>query len=163
VVSFPFLSGDDMPRFSGEYDEQFEVGLPVDKVKAHFGDLDTIVANYGPLQAHRKLDPETLELTLIPRAEKGVSFAGKYSCKYTWPSENVLKWETVGTGNMWSNGRAEFSAVGDSRTRVSYSQRMETEMQVNSLLAKVIRPIVNTEIKKGVREYLGRMRSSLKA
>lgn len=152
-----------MPRFSGEYEEQFEVPVSIDRAKAHFGDLDTIIANYGPLQAHRKVDAETLELTLIPRAEKGVSFAGKYTCKYTWPSENVLKWETLGQGNMWSTGRAEFSAVGDSRTRVSYSQTMETEMQVNSLLAKVIRPIVNTEIKKGVRDYLGRMRATLKA
>jgi hypothetical protein len=51
--------------------------------------------------------------------------------------------------------------LSDTRTQVVYSQRMETEMQVNALLAKVIAPIVNSEIRKGVKDYLERMRRSL--
>lgn len=149
-----------MPRFAGEYDETFEVPAPLEVAKAHFGSLDAIVANYGPIQSSRKIDESTLEITLVPRSEKGVTFAGKYACRYTWDGD-TLTWNTTVTQNMWSSGRARFSRIGDTRTQVVYSQRMETEMQVNSLLAKVIAPIVNNEIRKGVKEYLERMRRSL--
>jgi hypothetical protein len=149
-----------MPRFAGEYDETFEVAAPLDVAKGHFGSLDAIVANYGPIQSSRRIDPDTLEITLVPRSEKGVTFNGKYACRYTWDGD-TLTWTTTATQNMWSTGRARFVRLSDTRTQVVYSQRMETEMQVNALLAKVIAPIVNSEIRKGVKDYLERMRRSL--
>jgi hypothetical protein len=90
----------------------------------------------------------------------GVTFNGKYACRYTWDGD-TLTWTTTATQNMWSTGRARFVRLSDTRTQVVYSQRMETEMQVNALLAKVIAPIVNREIAKGVGGYLDRVKESL--
>jgi hypothetical protein len=58
---------------------------------------------------------------------------------------------------MWSTGTATFSEVGGDRTRIEFVQTIETDMQVNRLLAKVIKPIVSREITKGAKEYLSRM------
>jgi hypothetical protein len=150
-----------MPRFSGEYEETFTVDAPIERVTRHFSNVDTIVANYGPLKGHQRVDDMTVTLTLVPRSEKGVTFAGEYTCRYTFPSANTLQWETIRTTNMWSSGKADFIAEGPNRTRVVYRQRIETEMQVNALLGKMISPIVSSEIRSGVKSYLERMRKSV--
>lgn len=152
-----------MARFEGAYEETFTVDFPIAVVEAHFGDLDTIAANYGPLARHEKIGDDTLHLILVPKSEKGVTFNGAQKCRWQRPSAGLLTWDTTETKNMWSKGRATFTAVGDNRTRVHFSQHITTEMQVNRLLGKVIQPIVKREIAKGVKEYLERMRRALRA
>jgi len=150
-----------MPRFKGDYSETFVVDAPIDKAKGHFADMATIAANYGGLQSHRIIDDATLQLTLIPKSEAGVTFHGAYTGVYRFSAPDVLEWSTSDTKNMWSNGRARFVAVDDRRTRVEFSQKIECEMQVNMLLGKIIQPIVTREINQGVKGYLERMRASL--
>lgn len=149
-----------MPRFSGEYRETFTVDAPIDRVKAHFADLPTIAANYGGLAGHEIHDAHEITFVLEPKSEKGVTFNGRYRGRYEFTSPDTLEWRTVDTKNMWSSGRARFVAVGD-RTRVEFSQHVETEMEVNRLLAKLIGPIVSREINAGTKGYLERMRRSL--
>jgi hypothetical protein len=149
-----------MARFAGEYEESFVVDAPAERVRAHFGNFDAIAANYGGLLRHQKIDASTMHLVLEPRSEKGVTFNGEYTCRYSWPNESTLTWETVKTANLWSQGRAVFTADGPNRTRVQYQQRIECEMQVNALLGKVVAPIVSLQIRNGVKTYLERMRRS---
>ncbi len=149
-----------MPKFNGEYTETFTLNAPIEACKAHFSDLETIAANYGGLVSHT-IDGETITFVLEPKSEKGVTFNGKYSCIYEFTSENLLEWRTTKTENMWSTGSAKFTAVGD-QTRVQFRQHIETDMQVNRLLAKVISPIVTREINNGTKGYIERMRSTLK-
>lgn len=149
-----------MPKFSGEYRETVTVNAPIEVAKAHFADLKTIARNYGDLQSHEIHDEAEITFTLVPKSEKGVTFHGQYRARYEFDGESRLTWRTVDTRNMWSTGSATFSAAGPERTRVAFVQKIETEMQVNRLLGKVIKPIVAHEITKGAREYLARMAKS---
>lgn len=149
-----------MPRFSGEYTETFTLNHPIERCKAHFADLETIAKHYGALDSHTIADGE-ITFVLEPKSEKGVTFNGKYRAVYEFTSDDVLEWRTVETKNMWSTGRARFTALGDDRTRVEFRQHVETDMEVNRLLAKVIKPIVTREINAGTRGYLDRMRAAL--
>lgn len=150
-----------MPRFEGEYKETFTVDAPIDVAKKHFGDLDTIAKHYGDLQSHEKVDDETLSFVLTPRSEKGVTFHGKYTAKYEFTSDDTLEWKTVKSDNMWSKGKAVFKSLGDNKTQIDYWQHIETEMQVNRLLAKVIKGIVRSQISAGVGAYIKRMRAAI--
>lgn len=149
-----------MPRFSGEYRETFHVDAPLEQVRDHFADLDTIAANYGGLERFEKKSEDTLYFLLEPKSEKGISFQGEYTARYVVDGD-VLRWSTVDGRNMWSEGTARFSRDGDKRTRVEYHQRIETEMSINRLLAKIASPIVSREISQGVKAYLQRMRASV--
>ena len=151
-----------MARFSGSYEETFTVDVPIEKAKAHFGDLDMIVSCYPSVQRSEKLDDKTLRLELVPQSAMGVTFAGKYDVKYEFTSENVLIWKTVGSGaNIFADGRAEFSSLGESKTRIVYRDKMDCEIPINRLLGKAIAPIVNRDVSNGVKEYLNAIRSKL--
>jgi uncharacterized membrane protein len=146
-----------MPKFSGEFRETVTVNAPIEVTRAHFADLPTIAKNYGDLSGHEIHDDVEITFTLQPKSEKGVTFHGKYRARYEFKEENRLTWRTVDTKNMWSTGSARFTDLAGTRTRVEFMQVIETEMQVNRLLAKVIKPIVSREITKGARDYLARM------
>ncbi len=151
-----------MARFAGEYSETFTLDVPIDKVEAHFGDLDQIVKAYAGLKSHEKLDDKTLRFRLEPKKAVGVTFHGQYDCKYEFTEEDVLTWKTVNEdANIFSEGRAEFTKLGDTKTKVKYRQRMEMEIPVNRLVGKAISPIVKREIEGGVKSYLDRMRRAL--
>lgn len=151
-----------MPRFSGEYQETFTVDVPLESAKKHFGDPEVIAKHHGEPKRWEQTEPGTIHYVMVPKSEKGVTFNGEYTCKYEFTDDNAFAWRTVGAGNMWSNGSAKFTAVGDSKTRITWSQSMECEMQVNRILAKMIKGIVSSQIAKGSKEFLGRMRSSLR-
>lgn len=149
-----------MARFEGEVRETFTV--PTDRASArdHFGDLETIAAQYGALERYEIIDASTIRFVLEKQAAKGVSYQGIYTCTYTKSGDDRLEWKTTASDNMWSTGHARFIAQGDA-TRVEYYQKIETEMPVPRLLGKVIAPIVRNKIAGGVREYIARMRRAI--
>jgi carbon monoxide dehydrogenase subunit G len=151
-----------MARYEGQYSETFTVDVPIDQAEAHFSNLETIAKNYGGVKAWKKVKNDTLKLTLEPRTEIGVTFNGEHSCRWTFVADHVLEWKSVGKGNMWSQGTATFKAAGKKKTQIEYTEHIECEMEVNFLLARLIGPIVARQIRDGVRDYLQRMRASLK-
>lgn len=152
-----------MARFSGEHSAVLMVKAPLARVASGFSDLDRIVRCYGVLERSERVDGETLRFWLMPKSQRGISFKGNYSCRYQLVTPTKLVWSTVGTGNMWSTGSATFEAVDAARTRVTYAQKMEVEMEISRLLAPIASPIVGHEMREGIRAYLDRMVASIEA
>ena len=149
-----------MARFEGEVRETFTLPADLERARDHFADLETIAKHYGALESYEVIDDTTIRFVLEKQAQKGVSYQGIYTCRYTKVGDDRLEWSTVASDNMWSTGNARFVAQGE-RTRVEYFQRIETEMPVPRLLGKVVKPIVGKLIADGVRSYLDRMKRAL--
>lgn len=152
-----------MARFTGEQEETFSIDLPADQVLEHFLDPHNITAAYVGLQRYEKVDDRTLRLVLEPQSALGTTFQGTYVCRYVKASDRSITFRSVGTGdNMESVGGAEFVAEGPTRTRVTYRDRITCDIPINRLLAKALAPIVERNIRSGVKAYVERMRASLK-
>lgn len=149
-----------MARFSATYDETFTVPVSPEAALAHFTDIDTIGAHYGPVEEWKKVDDSTLYIRLKPQEHKGVRFLGQYTARYTRTGGDAMRWDTLGGGNMRSTGHATFKARAGG-AEVSYHQTIEVEMEVGRLLAVAIGPFVTMGVKAGVRDYLERMRGAL--
>ena len=153
-----------MARYGGEYTETFTVNLPLEEAKAHFANLDNIAKCYGDVKSAKKLaKPGTLKLTLEPKTEIGVTFNGEHTCTWGFTDDHTLEWESNGKGNMISEGKATFAAAGKKKTKITYTERMELDMEVAFLLKALIGPIVSKQIRDGVRDYLERMRELIGA
>ncbi len=151
-----------MPKFEGTEQRTFTVKADLAKVAEVMSD---------PMVFSRfVLDLETIEPTedgayhwrLKEISEKGIHFKGDYKVTYTRDGDKSVSWETIGEGNMSSTGRALFKAVA-AGTEVNYTETITTEMDVNRLLAKVIKPIVNRQIARGVGDYLDRVKAHLES
>jgi carbon monoxide dehydrogenase subunit G len=147
-----------MPKFTGTEDKVLTINAPLDVVVGVMAKPDVFVACLGDLDKHEKIDDTTFRWILIEKNEKGVRFSGDYTVKYDFNGADLLKWTTVSNGNMSSEGEAHFTAQGNS-TKVAYRETIVCDMEVNRLLAKVIKPIVSREIAKGVSGYLDRCKA----
>jgi uncharacterized membrane protein len=149
-----------MALFKGSHQETFVVDLPLGKAKEHFSSLDNIIASYGNLDRGEKVDEKTIHFKLEPKSAMGATFVGDYSVEYSFSSDNVFEWHSVGSGNMEAKGGIDFRSLGEHRTELSYRQNMTVDMPVNRLLAKALSPIVSKNISGGIVEFLDRMKRS---
>ncbi|MCC6798464.1 MAG: hypothetical protein IT366_25340 [Candidatus Hydrogenedentes bacterium] len=153
-----------MAKYAGEYSETFTVSLPIDQAKAHFSNLDNIAKCYGDVKSAKKLSkPGTMKLTLNPKTEIGVTFNGEHTCTWKFTDENTLEWESNGKGNIVSKGNAVFTPSGKKKTKITYTESMELDMEVAFLLRALIGPIVSKQIREGTKDYLQRMRDLIDA
>ena len=113
------------------------------------------------LEAGTVVDPQTLRLQRKPVEETGVKFRADYTVRYAYDGNSKITWSTVGPSNMRSNGEALVAANGDGSTSVDYRESIECDMEVNRILATVLRPIVEHKIKSGVGEYLETVKTAL--
>ncbi len=113
------------------------------------------------LESSAKVDDHTVRWIRKPVEEKGVKFRADYVVHYEHDGHGHVKWQTVGNGNMRSNGHATLAATPDGGTRIEYSESIECDMDVNRILAAVLRPIVEHKIKTGVGDYLAKVKAGL--
>jgi carbon monoxide dehydrogenase subunit G len=147
-----------MARFVGEYSETFLVRAPLETVRAHFGNLDRIVDAYPDVEQLQRPDDQTLHFVLKNKAAQGISFQARYGTRYQLSRPDRIDWGPAGIdANMWSSGHSTFVAVGPDQTRVTYQERVEVEMSLNFILAKLAGPLVASELRKGVSAYLTRL------
>jgi carbon monoxide dehydrogenase subunit G len=113
------------------------------------------------LESSTKVDAHTVRWIRKPVEEKGVRFRADYVVHYEYDGRGTVTWRTVGAGNMRSNGEAKLAPAPDGGTRVELSESIECDMDVNRILAAVLRPIVERRIKSGVGDYLAKVKAGL--
>ena len=147
-----------MAIFKAHFEESLVLDTTVDMAKALFGDLDAIIAHSPGLEKGEKLDDKTIRFLLKPRRALGVTFQGDYVCEYNFISDSRLEWQTQGSGNVEATGSADFHALGENRSKVTYRQNLNCDIPVNRFVAKAISPIVELSINSGMRDYLKRVK-----
>jgi carbon monoxide dehydrogenase subunit G len=113
------------------------------------------------LESAETIDEHTLHLIRKPVEAKGVKFRGHYTIRYAYNGNGTVTWESIGSGNMRSRGQALLTSIDNDNTQVEYSESIECDMDVNRMLAVVLRPIVEHKIKSGVSEHLARLKAVL--
>lgn len=145
-----------MPKFTGKDSRTVTIRAPKPLVVQMMSTPAEIEHCIDNLERAEHIDERTVRFIHNEVSEKGVKFRGDRTVRYELEGDE-LRWQTISNGNMNTNGRAVFHAEGDNATRVEFHETVECDMQVNRLLAKVFKPIVERHIRHGVSEYLDRV------
>ena len=81
-----------MATFQGDFRETFTTSATPLHARNTFGDLDTIIENYGALESGTKKDNETVTFLLTEQNHGVTKFQGNYTCRYTFPNDETLVW-----------------------------------------------------------------------
>lgn len=142
-----------MTWVEADHERTFEVDAPFEEVAGFFSDPSHIQHCMPDLKQAEKIDDQAYRWLLEEVGAKNITFQGDYTVRYERDGEEVT-WETEGEGTMRCEGRASFESISDERTRVDYRETMASDLPVPRLAAKVFRPIVKREVKKGIDRYL---------
>lgn len=151
-----------MPRFEGSVERVLTIRAPIQKVVETMANPERFSRFIDDLERLETVEEGTTFRWILKEiSEKGINFKGDYTVRYERDGERQVTWSTVPGGNMTSEGHARFSSPDAGLTRVEYREHIVTDMDVNRLLAKVIKPIVDRQIARGVGGYLDRVQAHL--
>ena len=151
-----------MPTFASSDKQTIQIQSSKQRVADTLSSPDRIRELMGDkLDYAETLDAHTLRLIRKPVEEKGVRFRGEQTIRYEYNGNGTVTWKTISEGNMRSRGEARLTEVSDTVTSVEYRETIECDMDVNRLLAAILRPIVEYKIKTGITDHLNRLKLAL--
>lgn len=146
-----------MSWFEGTHSETFTVPRDLETTRRHFSDLATIVANTEGLASHT-IEGDVVHFVLAPQDHGVVKFEGDYRCRYTLDGD-TLRWSPAG-GNTKQSGEATFRAIPGG-TEVVYRETLEVDLDVNALMAPMLKMVMGPMLSHEAKEYVRRMVKSL--
>lgn len=149
-----------MPRFTGRHATSVDLPMAPPAAAAAFADLDRQIACHPELAAAEKRGPDTIHFRMKEMAHGPVKFAGAYTLRFTTEGTTV-RWRTL-DGNVDVHGEATFAATPGG-CRMACAESVATELDVNPILAKVLRPIVEAMMGRGSKNFVERMEAELRA
>lgn len=142
-----------MAWIEGTEEQTFVVNAAYQDVVDFFNDPATFKECLSQVETAEEVEKGVWRWVLEEKAEKGINYQADYTVKYEVTGEGRGEWHTL-EGNMRSEGVVECTEVAEDRTEVHYKETISTDLPIPRLMAKVFRPIVAREIRKGVGSFL---------
>lgn len=142
-----------MAWIEAKHERTLEVDAPLDEVAEFFSDPSQIRHCMGDLDVGEEIDEQTWRWNMKEIGARNITFKGVHQVRYERDGDQV-RWKSEGEGNMRTEGVARFSALDGESTRVEYEETMASDLPIPRLAAKVFRPIVAREVRRGIDEYL---------
>jgi len=125
------------------------------EVVAFFNDPHAINAKMADVEVFEVGADGRAHWTIKEIGARGVSYQARYSVVYV-TGEDWIRWDTD-SGNMEIHGRADFRSLGERLTEVRYDERVAPDLPIPRLMAKLFKPIVAREVRKGIHTFLDRV------
>ena len=153
-----------MTWVEGSHQRDFEVDVPLDEVADFMSQPAHLRHCMVDLDEGEEIDDKTWCWRMKEVGAKNITFQGIYTVRYERDGD-VVTWESVDgeEDNMRTQGRAEFEAIDEGRTKVSYEETITTNLPIPKLARRVFRPIQRREVKKGVNGFLDELITYLNA
>ncbi len=144
-----------MPVFTGRHTNTHVLARSPAEAAGLFADLGNWVTCHPDLAGADRVDAQTLAVRLKPMSHGPVSFSGHYTMHFTRVGDTV-RWQTGKDGNMDVSGEARFEPSG-SGSRLVFTESISMDMDLNRLVAVVIRPVAETMMTHGMQRFAERM------
>lgn len=146
-----------MPWFEGSHAEKRTVAAPLDAVRAHFADPNTILAHTKDVESGT-VDDRTIHFVMKEEDHGIMKFQADFRCTYTLDGD-VLSWETH-EGNLKQTGTATFAADG-AGTVVDYTEKVEVDLGVPAMAAPMLKPVIGAMLSSEIKGFFDRMAKSV--
>lgn len=150
-----------MASFRGSIDEHFTTPTAPARVREMLLDTERWKRLQDELQTATELAPGKLEIVLKEHQHGPTRFQGRYTARWTAEGDTVI-WRSVPspTGNFEVSGSATVTQRG-AGSAVLWRESVTADIPVNRLVAKVVAPIADRMMARGLRGYLDRLRADL--
>lgn len=151
-----------MAWIEASHQRRLEVNVPKEEVAQFLADPSRLIHCMVDLERGEEVDEQTWRWIREEIGARNITFQGDYTVRYEREGDTV-RWESIGEGNMRTKGVAHVRELGPERSEVDYEETIASDLPIPKLAAKVFRPIVAREVKKGIDSFLEQVESYLNA
>jgi len=148
-----------MPRFTGKYARTFPTRATPEQVKDLLSDPATWRMHQDEIESSTVVDDRTLDIVLKEHTHGPAKFQGRYRCRWT-RTDNGARWDSEPGANFAVNGAVTVRAAG-SGSEVTWTESVEADVPVPRLMVRVVRPIAETLMGKGLDRFCKQMQAQL--
>lgn len=142
-----------MAKIEAKESRRFKVNASIEEAYELFSDPEKQAGLFNELERYELVDDETVRYVLEEQKEKGITFQGDYTVRYVGNGSDKVEWETL-EGNIETEGVVRLEKVSDDVTEIDYNETLTPDLPIPRLMARVFKPIVSREVRKGIGEYL---------
>jgi len=150
-----------MPRFTGKYTRTFSTRATPDQVKDLLSDPNTWRRHQDEIKQSTVVNDHTLDIVLKEHTHGPAKFQGQYRCRWT-RTDSGTRWDSDPDANFAVNGQVSVQASG-SGASVTWTESVEADVSVPRLMVRVVRPIAETLMGKGLDRFCQKMQTILDA
>lgn len=148
-----------MPKIPATLEQTFVVLAPMDEVYTYFLDPKENEDDFVDLVSCEDKGEGVFSFVGEKKTEKGTTFQPLWTCKYEGEGGHTVTWKSL-EGNADVEGSVKLRSLGDDKTEVIFKETWAPDLPINAILAKVFKPIVAREVKKGIEKYLNNVRDN---
>ena len=154
-----------MAKFPTEVESSVVARVPLERAYAFFWDVAGSSKCIGGLESCTPAGESTFRFVYEPRSTGPVSLVVQYTSRYSGNGRDEIRYTSIAaTGdNTEVDGTIRFAAADDGATRITLGQKLAPDTPVPRLLQGLVRPLVESEAKAGVDQYLANAKRALES
>lgn len=150
-----------MPRFTSSYSRSFPTRATPEQVQVLLSTPDTWRQHQGEIEQVTVVDAQTFDVVLKEHKHGPATFQGRYRCRWTRTADGA-RWDSEPGANFEVHGRVSATARG-AGSQVTWTEQVEADVPVPRLMVRVVRPIAEALMAKGIDRFSKQMQALLDA
>lgn len=148
-----------MAQFSAQHFATLALPLPPADALARWRDPDVQLRCRPEVQWSERPAPGQLRMKLREMKHGPTAFAGDYTLQFDADGA-TLRWKTVSAGALQVHGQVVFAATA-AGCSAQFSETAAVTMELPGLVARVVKPLVETMMARGSKGFAERMAAEL--
>lgn len=144
-----------MATFRSSHEATHALRVPPEAALARWADPDAQVRCHPEVARSERPAPGQLRLVLKEMKHGPSAFSGDYTLRFTIDGL-TLRWSTLPGGSPQVEGEARFSPTPGGCT-VRFRESATVQMELGALTARVLEPLVDAMMARGMRGFVDRM------
>jgi uncharacterized membrane protein len=145
-----------MVRIAATEERVLTVPASPEAVHAFFSRPESLGEVMASVARCERLPGNHVRWVLEEKVDKGIRFQADYIVAYHGESPEHVYWRSV-EGNMRNDGDVWIRPLPDGGTEIRYRESVEPELPITPLLARLIKPILDRELRGEIGGFLERL------
>ena len=150
-----------MPRLTSSYTRSFTTRATPEQVKDLLSNPDTWCQHLPELEQATVIDAQTLDVVLKEHTHGPATFQGRYRCRWS-RTDDGARWDSDPGANFEVHGKVTVQPT-HTGSAVTWTEHVEADVPIPRLVIRVVRPIANKLMERGIDHFSKLMQQLLDA
>jgi uncharacterized membrane protein len=149
-----------MTRVAAIEERTLKVDASPARAYAFFSQPEQLVKAMHGVERYELLPHCNVRWVLEEKVDKGIRFQADYVVVYDGDGAGRVTWRSL-EGNMGNEGDVAILPAANGGSEIRYRERVEPDLPISSLMAKLIQPLVARELRNDISRFLDRVQQQL--